>query len=76
MNTYTAYRADDHSQFIAGLTLQEALDERWDSDGRLKSGPWYAMTDDNFEIYTSLREDQHLECVEMDGLVTITRVVG
>jgi hypothetical protein len=51
MTAYTAFDSQDSSNYQSGLTIQKALDERWDIDGSRKASKWLVMTDADFIIH-------------------------
>jgi hypothetical protein len=69
MTTYTAFDSQNSTNYHSGLTLQEALDERWDIDGSRKASKWLVMTDADFIIHQT-----GAEYMAMTGADGVTRI--
>lgn len=69
MTTYTAFNGQDSSEFTSGLSLQEALDMRWDIDGSRKASEWFVMSDGDFAKHQSGNE--HMARTEPNGVTVI-----
>jgi hypothetical protein len=69
MNTYTAFNSQDSSEYESGLSLQEALDMRWDIDGSKKASEWVVMSDDDFAKHQSGNE--YMSRINPNGVTVI-----